>query len=169
MANITDNRLNLVMTDPELASAVQHFTDLKTQMPFLVGLALGEKKEMQGINVSNKAWVEDCIIEMEQDPSILPGFLTPAMVTRDLKLFEQLDVVRVNAADFAAKVSDTQFLAGAEAYAVCLIYYKILEAAAKAGIAGAAERYNRLKARFENQGGTGTPTTPPSDGEPPVA
>jgi hypothetical protein len=68
--------------------------------------------------------------------------------------------VAIKLEDYLDKVRDTQYLAGAEAYAVCLIYYKILEAAAKAGIAGAAERYNRLKVRFEGQGGPGTPTPP---------
>ncbi|MCF8256319.1 MAG: hypothetical protein K9J06_02130 [Flavobacteriales bacterium] len=59
----------------------------------------------------------------------------------------------------------TQFLAGAEAYSVCLIYYKILEAAAKAGMPGADERYNRLKERFV-QLSESEDTPPPTDEKP---
>ena len=174
MSNITNNRLNLTITPAQQAAAQQHLTDLKAQFPFLIGLTAAEKKSNVGINVSNKQWVEDCIVEMEQDSSLLPGFITTQQVKNDLQLFEELEVVKVEAADFFARISDTQFLAGAEAYAVCLIYYRILEAAAKAGIPGANERYNRLKERFQDQGtpagdnlepnpadpgaGTGTPT-----------
>lgn len=173
MANITNNRLNINITAPDQAASQQHFNDLRSLFPFLVGLASSEKQEMNGINVANKQWVEDCIVEMEQDPSLLPGFITPQQVKTDLQLFEQLEVIKVDAADFHSRISDTQYLAGAEAYAVCLIYYKILEAAAKAGLPGANERYNRLKERFtqsnleaENKGtkagGQGqTPPPPP--------
>lgn len=163
--NITNNRLDLVLTDPQIAAAVQHFTDLKAGLPPLIGLTADEKKAMPGIDVSNKQWALDCLNEMEQDPSLLPGFLTPNNVKRDLVLFDQLEVIKVNALDFADRISDTQYLAGAEAYAVCLIYYRILEAAAKAGIPGADERYNRLKSRFMGQGPQGGEqpegTTPP--------
>jgi len=168
MSNITNNRLNLVVTPAQQGTAQQHFTDLRTAFPFLIGLTAAEKKSNVGINVSNKQWVEDCIVEMEQDSSLLPGFITTQQVTNDLQLFEQLEFVKVEAADFLARISDTQFLAGSEAYAVCLIYYRILEAAAKAGLPGADDRYNRLKERFKDQGPQGggnqvpDPTTPAS-------
>jgi hypothetical protein len=164
MSNIQNNRLNLNITPAEQAVAQQHFADLRTLFSFLIGLTTSEKKEMNGINVANKQWVEDCIVEMEQDPSLLPGFITPQQVRADLMLFEQMEVIKVEAADFYGRVSDTQFLAGAEAYAVCLIYYRILEAAAKAGLPGADDRYNRLKERFTQQGGPGTTPPPPPAG-----
>lgn len=169
MSNIQNNRLNITVTPAEQAAAQQHFADLRAQFPFFIGLTAAEKKAMNGINVSNKQWVQDCITEMEQDPSLLPGFLTPAQVKTDLQLFEQLEVIKVEALDFYDRVSDTQFLAGAEAYAVCLIYYRILEAAAKAGMPGADERYNRLKERFAGQGGPGEAPAPgPGDGPAPA-
>lgn len=165
--NITVNRLDLVLTDPQIAAAIQHFVDLKAGLPPLIGLTADEKKAMPGIDVSNKQWALDCLNEMEQDPSLLPGFLTPNNVKRDLVLFDQLEVIKVNALDFADRISDTQYMAGAEAYAVCLIYYRILEAAAKAGIAGADERYNRLRARFLGQGPQGGGEQP-EGGNPPA-
>lgn len=182
MANIQNNRIDLNITPADRTAAQQHFADLRTLFPFLIGLTATEKKTMPGINVGNKQWVEDCIVEMEQDPDLLPGFLKPSQVKTDLQLFEELEVIKVEALDFYDRISDTQFLAGAEAYAVCLIYYRILEAAAKAGMPGADERYNRLRERFANQGpqggdapGTdtnngGTGTNPPAgnSGTPPT-
>jgi hypothetical protein len=160
MSNIMNNRVNTVIPPAEMVTAQQHFTDLRSQLPFLIGLAMEEKTGMIGIQVDNKHWVEQCIVEMEQDPSWLPPFLSVTNVKNDLNVFHQLEVLKVDAQDFVDRLSDTQFLAGAEAYSVCLIYYKVLEAAARAGVPGADERYNRLKGRFAGQGpqGGSTPT-----------
>jgi hypothetical protein len=168
MSNIQNNRLNLTLTPVQQTDAQQHFADLRALFPFFIGLTSSEKKSMNGINVSNKQWVEDCINEMEQDPSLLPGFITPLQVKTDLQLFEDLEVVKVEAMDFYDRVSYTQFLAGAEAYSVCLIYYRILEAAAKAGMPGADERYNRLKERFMQQPEPSTPQPPTGGGTEPA-
>ena len=73
MSNITNNRINLTIPPADQVAAKQHFIDLKLLLPFLLGLEAEEKKGMQGINVSNKQWVEDCLNEMWQEPSILPG------------------------------------------------------------------------------------------------
>jgi hypothetical protein len=73
--------------------------------------------------------------------------------------------VAIKLEDYLDKERDTQYLAGVEAYAICLIYYRMIEAAAKAGLPGADERYNRLKSRFMGQGPQGGEqpegTTPP--------
>jgi hypothetical protein len=107
----------------------------------------------------NKQFVEDCLTEMNQDLSLLPGFINVGVVRTDYDLYLQLDPMIVQAKDLLDRLSDTQFLAGAEAYRVCLIYYRIAEAAAKAGLPGADERYNRLKERFALQGSS-DPTKP---------
>ncbi len=153
MANIQNNRIDTIVSDADMTAAKQHFTDLVTLLPFLKGLEKEEKKGMQGIHVANKQFVQDCINEMDQDPSMLPSFIDVNNVKNDFNLYNQLDQLQVFAQDFVDKLGDTQYLAGAEAYNVCLIYYRIAEAAAKAGLPGADERYNRLKSRFENQGG----------------
>lgn len=152
MSNITNNRINTVAAETDLVAAIQHVKDAGNLFPFLIGLEAGEKKSLQGINVSNKVWVEECLNEMELEPGILPAFIDPSNVKADYLLFNQLERVKVATQDLLDKLSDTQYLAGAEAYAVCLIYYRLVEAAAKAGLPGADERYNRLKARFEEQG-----------------
>lgn len=158
--NITVNRVNTVITSADLAAVLQHATDAQTLLPFLIGLEDAEKSGILGINVQNKQFVEDCLTEMGIEPTILPSFIDPTHVKNDFVLFGQLDQVAVKLEDLLDKVRDTQFLAGAEAYAICLIYYRLVEAAAKAGLPGADERYRRLKVRFEGQGGPGTPTPP---------
>lgn len=155
--NITHNRIDLVMPPADLTTVKQHITDAAAVTPWLIGLEDDEKKGMPGINVQNKQFVEDCLNEMAAEPGILPSFIDPTKVKTDFVLFTQLEEVAIRLEDYLDKVRDTQYLAGAEAYAICLIYYRLVEAAAKAGLPGADERYRRLKVRFEAQGDRQTP------------
>lgn len=169
MSNITNNRLNLVIPPADVDTVIQSLETVSTTLPFLIGLEADEKRAMQSINGSNKIFVEDCLNEMGLSSDILPNFIDPQGVQTDYDLFVQLDSLRIMLEDLLDKVKDTQYLAGAEAYKVCLIYYRLVEAAAKAGLPGADERYNRLKERFSAQGpGTGaqsddTGTPQPTD------
>jgi hypothetical protein len=160
MSNITNNRINVTILPAVQNSAIQHIRDAADLLPFLVGLVADEKKSMQGINLSNKQFVEDCLNEMDLEPGILPTFIDPNSVRNDYQLWLQLDQIKLATHDLLDKLSDTQYLAGAEAYKVCLIYYRLVEAAAKAGLPGADERYNRLKERFKDQGPQSAPAGP---------
>lgn len=163
MSNITNNRINTVIPDPDLIAAKQHIQDVGTLLPFLIGLEYEEKKGMVGINLTNKQFVEDCLNEMNLEPGLMPSFIDPSHVKADYQLYLQTDQLILATQDLLDKLRDTQFLAGAEAYSVCLIYYRIAEAAAKAGLPGADERYNRLKERFKDQGTPNTPEPPTPD------
>ena len=158
--NITNNRIDLTIPPADQVTIKQHIADASAVTPWLIGLEDDEKKGMVGINVQNKQFVEDCLIEMSSATGIMPAFIDPVKVKNDLVLFTQLEEVAIQLEDYLDKVRDSQYLAGAEAYAVCLIFYRLCEAAAKAGLPGADERYRRLKVRFEGQGGPGTPTPP---------
>ena len=52
------------------------------------------------------------------------------------------------------KIEDTQLLAGSEAYVSGLAFYKLVSAAAEAGVPGADAVSDLLRARFAGQGGT---------------
>ena len=73
-----------------------------------------------------------------------------------------------NHRDAAERISDTQVLAGSEAYVSALAAYRNFEAAAYAGIPGADTVYDLLRTRFANQGNTGSTTTPPATRPPRV-
>jgi hypothetical protein len=60
------------------------------------------------------------------------------------------------------KISDTQMLAGSEAYITSLAAYRMFEGAAKAGMAGADSVYDELKQHFAGQGGSGEKPAAPT-------
>jgi hypothetical protein len=85
----------------------------------------------------------------------MPAFINATTIDNDLKLYEQLDQIEMQLQNALQRVSDLKRLAGDEVYGMSLAVYKILTAAAAAGIPGAQQAYDKLKVRFEAQGGGG--------------
>jgi hypothetical protein len=149
-----NNLIDVQLNPADATSAINLINQAEQLFPYLLGLTPEEKKKMQGINVSNRVFVEDCLVLMQEDTSILPPFISLQDVQNDYTLFEGLEPVVSKVAGLASKLATTQFVAGAEAYFKCLLYYNMLSLAARNGIPGAQEKYDRLKERFEIQGRT---------------
>lgn len=153
MSNITNNRVSAQL-DPQALDAVRaNINAIRQQMPFLVGLTVEERVTMPKINEANKIFVEDCVNVMQNNGEFLPAYLDVAEVQRDLTLFSQLDAISVQLEKLLEQINDTKMLAGSEAFGTSLAAYRLFAAAAKAGLPGADSAYDRLKARFAQQGG----------------
>ena len=61
MANLTNNRLNVVATAAQIASVKAALTTIDTNLPFLIGLTTEERILLPAINVDNKVFTEDAI------------------------------------------------------------------------------------------------------------
>lgn len=160
MGNLTENRLNEVI-DPAVVTTINTaIGDIESNLP-QGSLDDEQRKSYAAIDVNNKVFTEDVLAEMQNNgASIIPPFLSDTLLNNDLQLFEQLDDMESRLANAMRKVSDLKRIAGHEAYSMALSIYKSYGDASDAGIAGAKESYERLKARFENQG---TPLAPPSN------
>ena len=100
------------------------------------------------MNVNNKVFTEDAINAALNNPTLFPNFVNVDEMNNDLRLFEKMDELVVVLRQLLERVSDTQLLAGSEAYSSALAVYKIIGAAADAGIEGTKAIYDQLKARF---------------------
>lgn len=161
MANITNNRISSTMTAAQVTAVKAALQTIQTNMPFLLGLTNEERISLPKINVSNKAFTEDAINAMVNNPSFLPAYFNVAEIQKDMTLFVQLDELLGLVNQLAEKMSDTQLLAGSEAYVTALAAYRNFESAASAGLSGADTIYEQLKTRFANQGNSTTATTTP--------
>ena len=163
MSNINDNRLNLTMTPAQIAAVKTALQNIQSNMPFLTGLSVEERKKKTKINVGNKAFVEDAINSAVNNANMIPSYFSTANLQNDYNLFVQLDELLLMVDQLFEKISDTQMLAGSEAYVSGLASYRLFGAAADAGVPGADAIYDRLKSRFANQGNTTSNTnTPPT-------
>lgn len=160
MSNLTNNRINTTMTAAQVAAVKTALQTIYTNMPFLLGLTIDERRFLPKINVSNKAFAEDAISAVVNNPGSIPAYLNGAQMQNDMTLFTQLDEFAVLTRQLLEKIEDTQMLAGSEAFVSSLASYKIFASAAEAGIPGADVIYAALKRRFEDQGNFKQPDTP---------
>jgi hypothetical protein len=163
MSNINDNRLNVTMTPAQITAVKAALQTIQTNMPFLTGLTVEERIALPKINVSNKAFTEDAINSALNNANMIPSYFSTTNLQTDYNLYVQLDELILLVDQVAERISDTQMLAGSEAYVSALASYRLFGAAADAGVQGADAIYDRLKNRFANQGNTSTNTnTPPT-------
>jgi len=127
---------------------------------FVVGLSATERSVLPKISNSNKTFTGDALLGAKQNPELLPSYVKVEEMEKDYVLYNQLDpyVERVN--KLFVKLSDTQMLAGSEAYTGALTVYKLASSAADGGVPGANALYQMLKTRFLGQGNFGTGETP---------
>ena len=160
MGNLTENRLDEVLDETTLTNLTTAISTFEGLLPE-GSLDDEQRKNFNAINVNNKVFTEDVLTEMQNTGAgILPPYLSESALRNDFQLFEQLDGMESRLNTALRKVSDLKRIAGHEAYSMALNVYKSYGDANKAGISGAKESYERLKARFEDQG---TPITSPTN------
>ena len=154
MSNITNNRVDKVLTDSENVDLVNAFKTLQTLIePWAKSLTMDERKTLPKMDEVNSVFVGDTLVQMATFGNILPPYLAPERIDTDKKLYDQLEGYKQWAYKIAELIEDTQMLAGSEAYTSSLTVYRLFEAAAKAVVPGADTAYNALKERFKSQGG----------------
>ena len=154
MSNLTNNRLNITATAAQITAVKTALQTINTNMPFLIGLTVDERIALPAIDVNNKAFTEDAINAAVNNPSLVASYLSVPNMQNDMALYTQLDEIKGLVNQLLEKIEDTQLLAGSEAYVSALAFYKLVGAAAEAGVAGADAVADLLRARFAGQGGT---------------
>lgn len=160
MSNLTNNRINTVISDADLGKVNDALDTIETTLSFLIGLTVDERIQLPKINVANKSFTQDAINAVVTNETMLPAYLDKTTMQNDMTLYNQLDKIAGRMRQVVEKIDDTQMLAGSEAYVAALTAYKLFAAAAAAGIAGSDAVYDTLRERFAGQGGSGA--TPPT-------
>ena len=155
MSNLTENRIDTVLTDVQMESINTAVQQIIALLP-AGSLSEDQRLSLKAIDVNNKIFVEDVLTELSAGGAdLMPSFINSQSVQNDLQLFEQMDKVETQLKNVLQRVSDLKRLAGDEAYSMSLAFYRIIVAANSAGIPGAKPSYDKLKARFDSQGSSG--------------
>ena len=160
MSNLLNNRVNATATAAQLTAVKAAFQTILTNLPFLVGLTVDERKSLNAIDVNNKAFTEDALNAAVNNPTLVPPYLSVPNLQSDLTLFTQMDEISGLANQLCERIEDTRMLAGSEAYNTALSLYKSFGSAADAGVLGADSIVDKLKTRFATSGGNAV-TVPP--------
>jgi hypothetical protein len=160
MSNISNNRISVELSIDAINNVKAALVTISENLPFLIGLTVEERRFLPKISEVNKVFTEDAVVALQNNPTLLPGYFDVKEVVKDLRVYQQLDEIVLLTAQLAEKLSDTQMLAGSEAYTLALTAYRLFEAASKAGVPGTDAIYDQLKQRFAGQGNFGTTQAP---------
>lgn len=151
MANLTENKLNTIISVADLATIATSINTISSKLP-VGSLTDDQRQSLKGIDVENKIFVEDVITELGISATgIIPAYINPSFIQNDLALFDQLDGVEANLKNVLQKISDLKRIAADEAYGMALATYRMYDGANQAGISGAKQSYDKLKTRFDAQ------------------
>jgi hypothetical protein len=160
MGNISENKINNVIAPADITLIKTSIDAIAAKIP-VATLTPEQRSSLLSMDVENKVFVEDCINEIAiSGTGIIPAFISGTAIQNDLNLFEQLDVVEAQLENLLQKIKDAKRLAADEAMTVANAIYKTYEMGAMAGVAGAQQAFDKLKARYAKQNTSKPDTTP---------
>lgn len=146
--------INITFTPAQLAAIDAAITALETNCPFRVNIPADDKNEEQAMNVKRYPFTKNVIVNYAPaNTGLQPGFLPLTEAERDFTLFDQFTPFINRITAVLESYVDTQWLAGAEAYAYFREFYAVVERAKNNNVPGADAIYNDLKRLYEDQGG----------------
>lgn len=158
MGNITENKLNMIISAVDLTAINTNIASISAKLP-VGSLTDDQRMNLKAINVDNKIFVEDALTELTVNgQGLFPAFINADNIKNDITLFNQLETIESGLNTLLQKISDLKRIAGDEAYTGGLMVYRIFESANTAGMNSAKQPYEKLRARFITQGGNGRPT-----------
>ena len=117
-------------------------------MPFLINLTDDEKKSIPKMGDKSVSFVEKSLDYAEANPKLVPPYLDPGELQKDVDLVKQLDPVFNSLNQLFSALDSTCTAVGSEAYVESLSFYNSARDAAKRNVPGAKAIYDDLQARF---------------------
>jgi hypothetical protein len=153
MANLSENRINVVIAPADITTVNASITAILSKIPANTSLTEEQRSQYNAIDVANKVFTEDCLTEANlSGTGILPGFINLPALQNDITVFEQLDQFETALTNTLQRVRDAKRIAGHEAYGQANQIYNAFKSANDSGIPNAKNSYDRLKLRYEAQG-----------------
>ncbi|UCA56970.1 hypothetical protein [Aequorivita sp. F7] len=157
MANLSENRLNVVLDPAVLTTALTALNDFMAALPE-GALNDDQRRRYTGMDVDNRVFVEIVLNVLRgSGASVLPATFQLNTLQNDYDLFEQIQTVSERTKALQRKLDDLARIAAHEAYTYALAIYTIYEAMSKAGSEDARAGYELMRERFTGQGGSRQP------------
>ena len=161
MGTVSNNRISYTMSEEQLTQVKAAFATINNFMAFLIGITPEERTALPKMSSGNKPFVQDAFLAIKNNPELFPSYMKEEEIRKDIVLFDQLAEIFSFSAQLNEKIKDTQIVAGSEAYVSALSIYRLMEAAAKAGVPGTDTIYDQLASRFANNGPSGSTNATP--------
>lgn len=163
-----ENRVSAILTDQDVADILALLQQVEKKLGFTVSLTPEERGQIPKMGAKSRAFVEKGVEVASQHPDLLPRYLDPNEMSKDLELHRQLSKVFLAISRLYYNVDDTLLVAGSEAFTAALIVYRSLQHLS--GGPGLTDALNEMKKRFVRSSRANddddTSTTPPTNSTP---
>lgn len=130
----------------QLDAALQTAQDIL--VPKLIDLTGDEIRELPKMGEKTLGFVQTTSLHMEQNPTLVPTFLSAEATKRELEGVHLLKTYYNLLEQMCQMVSDSSILLGSEAYKSSLSFYNTIKGAAKADVPGAKMICDDMKKCF---------------------
>lgn len=151
MIDLTSNRISHVMTAEQFAAAQADLQTFAKNLNFLVKLTPVESEQLYRVSDADKTFVRNCMNEMNKAGDLIPPYLKPEEVAKDIACGDQLLELENALAEVLDNVRMNRRLANYEAYSGTSVFYRLIGAAARSGSSVAQAMYNRMQSYHLNQ------------------
>lgn len=139
---MTLNKISAEVAQEQETQAIQYVKDIKSLLPFLIGLNSEDRVKMAKLSRGHVDMVDRSLIHASSIPQYLPSYVSLEEFKKDVELKNCLHRIAAEINSLAEKVNDTLLLVESEAYQAARLFYKSVKAAAKEG-AEDAERISK--------------------------
>lgn len=146
---IQENRISVKIPSEDLTAiraAIQVLQD--KLMPHLVPLSVDERHSLVKMGDKNVAFVSKCKEFIEQNPNLVPQYISVEEIKTDLAAVETLRSLLNPVAQIASALDDSIMLSGSEALVPALSFYHHIKGAARVNVPGAKTILQELKTQF---------------------
>ena len=151
MQDLTSNRISYVLNAEEFSAAKSHLQKLYESLHFMVKLTPKETDLFYRISDADKNFMRNCLMEMNSAGDLLPPFVKPEEVVKDLTCGDQLLELENSVTELLEHIRRNRRLVNHEAYTTTSMFYHTIGSAARAGMAQARAMYERMQSYHVNQ------------------
>ena len=151
MIDLTANRLSDVMSAEQFAATKTELQKVAENLNFLVKLTPSESEILYNTSDADKTFVRNCLTEMSSAGEIIPPYLKPEEMVKDLVCGDQLLELENTLGEMLDSMRRNRRLANYEAYNGASVFYRLVGAAARSGSASAKPLYDRLQSYHLNK------------------
>ena len=148
-----ENQISITISEEAVANINKAIATINENLPDLINLTVDDRHQLPKMGDKTIAFVNKSFEYASQNPNIVPSFLDLTEFAKDTAVVTSLKRILMPLEQLNEKLSDTNLLAGSEAYMAALVFYNAVKGAAKAGQPGMKNIYDDLQSRFPGRGG----------------
>ncbi|PSJ71558.1 hypothetical protein C7N43_38720 [Sphingobacteriales bacterium UPWRP_1] len=146
-----------------LTLALADIAQIKARMPFLINLTPNEKKSFLRLGRSNRAFIEQCLNHINNNPILQLPFIDIPEWQNDWEVFKRLDNLHREIQSLEEAVNDTRLALLKECMIQALAFYRGAKSAALQNVPGTDSIVQDLHAFFPASGSKRQPAEPASE------